>query len=912
MRVCERCGACFEDQYDLCAYDSGLLEPWFVGPRLLAGRYILEQRVAAGAMGTVFRATHLNLGSTIAVKLMQPRTEGWQVRLARFRREAQILGQIKHPNAVLVMDFGIEERGEDSIPFLVTEFLRGESLRAVLDRQGALSLDETEAIVTPLCEAVDAAHQVGVIHRDLKPTNIFLEQLRDGGRVVKVLDFGIAKFMELGPETVARLAHTDPRWARCYQASLETDLLDEMVEVQQGMAPVAEPSCDNLTDVGLMVGTIPYMAPEQIEGIVLSSRIDVYALACLVLELLSGQRAFGGREEEILQAKLRDERPSLRDRGLEIPQGLERVLHDALARSPDERPASVLALAEAVQRSARAGRGPEGQVSGISLLAAVQALEEALALLDFALIESDTCGAEESYQIVRDRVLSLDGPLRQLARLLAQSPVVSSDDRGLLRRALVQLRCQLDRSAHALFDRGAANAAAHATGYLRALWQRAQTQASSLMLQLDALAGRDNEFELSPITLPQLDDVPGPELLELVGALEASEPLDAFDAFERLLDEHLGQVYQLLARPEAAKDPLVQRLVEGLSPHADRLLLLELFPSRRALRLLPALAALEPLAGARYFETLCRLYSAPTGLSIQDVELQVGALVPAQQPGLWACLVCHPGPEVRYGALKRAALDGLWGVILHPRTPIPILRDVFAGVVDRAPPEYLKVFFLCTRDRLGAVSSPLELEQTFALLQQFFCDPCFHEDDVFDLLLEVDQVLRERCALLGIQVPGEKTYDELLAEFSAGGVRPAARVEQMRHVPLAIQRKLARDGRFVDFFACHPNERVALEVVRHLLRRDDILRYLRLTTLHRAVLVELSRHRRFFRRQTAILALLQHPKTPAMVARNYIALIGRAQLLRLAANKHANAEVRQLAGQVVQRYARADGTQESK
>jgi serine/threonine-protein kinase len=183
MKICSSCGACFDDNYDLCGFDGGRLAALFPGSRVLGGRYLLEQQVAEGAMGVVLRATHLQLGSTVAAKLMRPQQKGAHVALARFQREAQILGQIKHPNAVLVMDYGVEERRGERVPYLVMEFLRGESLQSVLERKGRLSLDELGRILLPLCE------------RDIKPSNVVLEKLRDGSEIVKVLDFGIAKFV---------------------------------------------------------------------------------------------------------------------------------------------------------------------------------------------------------------------------------------------------------------------------------------------------------------------------------------------------------------------------------------------------------------------------------------------------------------------------------------------------------------------------------------------------------------------------------------------------------------------------------------------------------------------------------------------------------------------------------------------
>ncbi|HEY1099215.1 MAG TPA: serine/threonine-protein kinase, partial [Myxococcota bacterium] len=180
MRVCDVCGLCFDDEFDVCAFDGAALSASLAGPRILAGRYRLEKQLAEGAMGQVFEAVHLAVGSRVAVKVMQPQQKDVRVAVQRFHKEARILGAVKHPNAVLITDFDVDTRSTGAVPFLVTELLRGRPLSALLDDKRVLDLDEVERIVGPLAEAVDEAHALGIIHRDLKPSNVFLERLRDG------------------------------------------------------------------------------------------------------------------------------------------------------------------------------------------------------------------------------------------------------------------------------------------------------------------------------------------------------------------------------------------------------------------------------------------------------------------------------------------------------------------------------------------------------------------------------------------------------------------------------------------------------------------------------------------------------------------------------------------------------------
>ena len=376
MKVCAQCGGCFEDGYDLCSFDGGMLDVAFDGKRVLGGRYLLEQRVDEGAMGVVFRAVHLQVGSTVAVKLMRPQRDGLRIGMQRFWREAQILGQIKHPNAVLVMDFGVEEREPAPFPYLVTEYLRGVSLADVLEDKPQMTLAEAERIIRPLCEAVEEAHEVGVIHRDIKPSNVYLEQLRDSTEVVKVLDFGIAKFVELDEDVVESKRRERAEWALAY-APDETDPLDEIAAVRANEAPTVperlrtlasaegEPVRDGtLTEAGLMIGTIPYMAPEQMTGERVSRRTDIYAVATLLFRLLAGRLPFEGEDDEIIAGKVSGDVPSLRELGVEVPDALETVMASALALEPVDRPERVLDLAAALTQATQQADRPEPSPGG--------------------------------------------------------------------------------------------------------------------------------------------------------------------------------------------------------------------------------------------------------------------------------------------------------------------------------------------------------------------------------------------------------------------------------------------------------------------------------------------------------------------------------------------------------------------
>jgi serine/threonine-protein kinase len=218
--------------------------------QIVAGRYRLVKRIAKGGMGTVWLVRHVELDADMALKLIREDLLDNRSARTRFRREARAAAQLRNPHIVRVHDFGVFEEQ----PFLVMELLQGDDLKERLER-GPLSLEDMSKIVRSVLSALSTSHEQGVVHRDLKPSNIFLARVGDT-EVAKVLDFGIAK------------------------------------------APLAETSMgdDSLgtTGEGGVVGSPPYMSPEQARGEAIDARADLWALAIIAYELLTGSRPFHG------------------------------------------------------------------------------------------------------------------------------------------------------------------------------------------------------------------------------------------------------------------------------------------------------------------------------------------------------------------------------------------------------------------------------------------------------------------------------------------------------------------------------------------------------------------------------------------------------------------------------------------
>ncbi len=249
---CPQCGTCYPTGTPSCGKENGKLVHVRM-PRILAGRYQMERRLGRGGMGAVYEATDSALGRRVAVKVIREDRLNSPAAAQRFHREAHAAAAFAHPNVVTVYDYGVEA---GTRAFLVMELLQGRTLRDELHCSKRLDADRTIRIFRGICSAVEAAHLRHLIHRDLKPENFFLSQRADGlSELVKVLDFGIAKFLPDSEDT-------------------------------EDMPPTGE------TDAGILVGTPGYMSPEQLLGETPAVSWDLWALAVTAYETLTGKLPF--------------------------------------------------------------------------------------------------------------------------------------------------------------------------------------------------------------------------------------------------------------------------------------------------------------------------------------------------------------------------------------------------------------------------------------------------------------------------------------------------------------------------------------------------------------------------------------------------------------------------------------------
>ena len=281
--------------------------PWKLAAKVLAedrspsllgqqiGSYKILSLLGAGGMGAVYRARDTRLGREVAIKVLPSAFATDPDRLRRFEQEARAAGQLNHPNILAIYDVGTHQGS----PYIVCERLEGETLR---DRLKGTALPQRKAVevAVQIARGLAAAHEKGIVHRDLKPENLFLTS---DGRL-KILDFGLAKL------------------TRPQSDGSQTD----STETQVGTLP------------GLVLGTLGYMAPEQVRGEAVDHRADLFNFGAILYEMLSGQRAFRGKSDvETMHAIVKEEPPDLAGLNPHIPSALQRIIRHCLEKGPQER-----------------------------------------------------------------------------------------------------------------------------------------------------------------------------------------------------------------------------------------------------------------------------------------------------------------------------------------------------------------------------------------------------------------------------------------------------------------------------------------------------------------------------------------------------------------------------------------------
>jgi eukaryotic-like serine/threonine-protein kinase len=278
---------------------------------LLDSRYEILGPLAEGGMGEVYRARRTHLGDEVAIKIIKAGGADARMLRERFLRESRVCARLRHPHIVTILDFNVDAEGR---PFLVMELLNGHSLREELEAAGRLGLERVQAIVPPLCSALQLAHDQQVLHRDLKPGNLVSHRFGSGESVFKIIDFGLANIREASDET-------------------------------------------RLTAASTFLGTVAYASPEQLRGESLDARSDIYSLGAVTFEMLTGRVPFEGTSAlSVATGHLTGTPPDAGALRPELPTWVGAVLTRALARDPAARWPSMRAFGQALLGPAGATR----------------------------------------------------------------------------------------------------------------------------------------------------------------------------------------------------------------------------------------------------------------------------------------------------------------------------------------------------------------------------------------------------------------------------------------------------------------------------------------------------------------------------------------------------------------------------
>jgi serine/threonine protein kinase len=301
LRVCPRCDARFRGDIATCPIDgSTLREPAdpFIG-RTIAGRYLIEELLGSGGMGTVYRARHQIIGRDVALKFLEPSLVTNERQRKRFLGEARAANQINHEHIIDITDFG---ETEDGLVYLVMEYLEGRTLSDEIE-VGPLAPHRALRIATQVALGLARAHELGVVHRDIKPANIYLVRRKADADYVKILDFGVAR--------------------------IEHDM--------------------RITGQGSIVGTPEYIAPEQIHCAAAQSSGDLYSLGCVLFEMLTSRLPFEGKTTSLLVKHLNDPPPRPSSLQPTMPKEVDQLVLRLLQKNPADRFRDAYHLVEALQ-----------------------------------------------------------------------------------------------------------------------------------------------------------------------------------------------------------------------------------------------------------------------------------------------------------------------------------------------------------------------------------------------------------------------------------------------------------------------------------------------------------------------------------------------------------------------------------
>ena len=359
MKECPACGKCLGDSQINCPCGGSSLDVHLGGSSIIDGKYLLERCLGRGGMGAVYKAQHIELQKFFALKLIKHSIVADPSYLARFRTEAKALGKLKHPNIIQVTDYGIDSRG-DGIPYLVMEYLEGDTMLNRFRKEGFLEIEQVFPILESIASAIDYAHSCGILHRDLHLKNVFLVHDFSGKPQVKILDFGLARIIseytlrkeEKIPRKpiphIDKVSQTDETLTYIMEENGENDLtLEETIPVSLSEESKAD-NVSRLTQRGTVMGTPGYIPPELFRGLSATTASDIYSFGVLIYETLVRQQPYGSAmsledmpEAPPIPSTLQDTVPKELDEAIILP----------IQKEPEKRPKKAMDVVRNIQNA---------------------------------------------------------------------------------------------------------------------------------------------------------------------------------------------------------------------------------------------------------------------------------------------------------------------------------------------------------------------------------------------------------------------------------------------------------------------------------------------------------------------------------------------------------------------------------
>lgn len=355
MKECPRCLTCFDEGVESCPLDGTPLDTAFDGDPLIDSKYRVEKRLGRGGMGVVYRVRHVSLQRLFALKLISTLHLGSKSFFEHFQTEARTLGRLKHPNIVDVTDYGVDPRA-GGLPYLVMEYLEGRPLSEVCRREGTLSPGRVLPIFEAIAQAIDYAHDQGVLHRDLKPANVLIMRSEKGAEITKIVDFGLARLVssrekegKAKSEISMKLIIAPPSERCTDQARLDKSAVPSMegvtLTIPQDTGPLRDASGE------FIEGTLAYLAPELLQGTPPTRSSDIYAFGVLIYETLVGKLPFSGTGFELLWCHLKTPPPTPSQVQPTLGAELDPAILSALAKEPAHRPSRARDLVIALRNA---------------------------------------------------------------------------------------------------------------------------------------------------------------------------------------------------------------------------------------------------------------------------------------------------------------------------------------------------------------------------------------------------------------------------------------------------------------------------------------------------------------------------------------------------------------------------------